>query len=135
MIAASMAATPEDLLHVLREQAGGHPLLKDGWLLLETMDIALSRGADLMEVAGRIEAIYPYGESPREVKQLLYDLYEEVTCAHMHGGVPSPPDVERTLAALVAAARGRSRWRALLESIVAQSGTPQNNKLQRTRHG
>jgi len=107
----------------------------EDWALFSDRWQAVSCGADPMEVADRVEAIYPYGGSPPEVRRLVYDLYEEVTCAHMHGGVPSPPDVERTLMALVAVARGRSPWRPLLESVVARGEAPQNNKMQQTRRG
>jgi hypothetical protein len=119
LIEGSLAQSSEDLLHVLRVRAVGHPMLADPWTLIEAMDKALSRGVDVMEVAGRVKVMYPYGDWPGELNKLLYDLYEEVTCAHMHGGVPSRTHVEAALRALLAEGRGRSTWCPALERVLA----------------
>jgi hypothetical protein len=118
LIEGSLAQSPDDLLHVLRARAAGHPMLGDVWTHIEAMDEALSRGVDVMEVAARVEGLYPYGDWPRELNEVLYDLYDEVTCACRHDGVPSRTHVEVALRALLTAGRGRSAWRAVLERVI-----------------
>ncbi len=117
LIEASLARTPEDLLHVLRARAEGHPMLTDVWPLFEAMEKALDAGIDPVAVAHRIKKIYPFGSWPGELDQVLYDVYEEATCAHAHGGVPQPRTVESALRALFAAARRCSSWRSALDQL------------------
>jgi hypothetical protein len=119
-IEASLAKTPQDLLHVLRARAEGHPMLHDSWPLFEAMEKALDAGIDPIDVACRVKKIYPYGEWPREVDQYLYDVYEEATCAHEHGGVPQPEVVEKALRALFEAAKRSSSWRSVLDGLLPE---------------
>jgi hypothetical protein len=117
LIDASLAIGPEDVLHCLRGRAAAHPMLSDAWAALDAMGRAIARGRAVMEIAPRIDAIYPYGEWPAELKQPLDDLYEELHCAHNHGGVTLPEYVEVALHALLSAARGKNRWSALFDWI------------------
>jgi len=119
LIDASLALTPEDLLHILRGRAEGHPMLDDVWPLLEAMEKALDAGIDPIDVACRIKRVYPYGDWPKELDQRLYDVYEEATCAHEHGGVPQPNVVSNALRALFAAARRSSSWCSVLDGLRA----------------
>ncbi len=64
LIDASLASSPQDLLHVLRPLAEGHPLLDQVWPLLAAMEKELTRGADPIKVARLIERIYPSGSWP-----------------------------------------------------------------------
>ena len=100
LIEASLIGTPQNPLHVLHPVAHGHPLLHELWPLLEAMERALSSGADPIKVARLIERVYPHGHWPAELSQTLYDVYEEATCAHEHGGVPQPQSVQKALLAL-----------------------------------
>jgi hypothetical protein len=90
----------------------------DIWPLLEAMERALDLGRDPIAVARRIQKVYPYEEWPDELDQFLYDVYEEATCAHEHGGVPQPELVERALRALFPAARRSSAWRSPLDGLL-----------------
>ena len=117
LIEASLARTPQDLLHVVRARAEGHPMLTDVWVLFEAMEKALDAGIDPVAVAYRIKKVYPFGSWPGELDQVLYDVYEEATCAHEHGGVPQPRIVESALRALFAAARRSSSWCSALERL------------------
>jgi hypothetical protein len=117
LIAASLANTPEDLLHVLRETAESHPILDSLWPLLEAMERALDKGVDPIAVACRIKKVYPYGEWPEELSQLLYDVYEEATCAHEHEGEPQPRLVENALRALFAEAKRHGSWCSVLDGL------------------
>jgi len=118
LIDASLTRTPEDLLRILRAKAGGHPMLDALWPLLEAMEKALDAGIDPIAVACRIEKVYPYGEWPGELDQLLYDVYEEATCAHEHGGVPEPKVVAAALRALFAAAKRSGSWCSVLDGLL-----------------
>ncbi len=100
LIEASLIDTPQDLLHILRPVAHGHPLLHELWPLLEAMERSLSSGADPIKVARLIKSVYPHDSWPAELDQPLYDVYEEATCAHEHGGVPEPQSVQKALLAL-----------------------------------
>src|SRR5882672_6294373 len=100
LIEASLIGTPQDLLHVLHPVAHGHPLLHEVWPLLEAMERALSSGADPIRVARLITRVYPHDSWPAELSQPLYDVNEEATCAHEHGGVPQPQSVQNALLAL-----------------------------------
>ena len=117
LIDASLASTPEDLLHVLRAKARGHPMLDDVWPLFEAMEKSLDAGGDPVAVACRIKKVYPYGEWPQELDQRLYAVYEEATCAHEHGGVPQPKAVESALRELFADARRSSSWCSALDRL------------------
>ena len=127
-IEASLAKSPQDLLHVLRARAEGHPMLNDVWPLFEVMEKALDAGVDPIDVACRVKKVYPFGEWPREVDQHLYDVYEEATCAHEHGGVPQPELVEKALRALFAAARRSSSWRSALEGLLPERRAPEHGE-------
>ena len=118
LIDASLTRTPEDLLHILRGKAEGHPMLDALWPLLEAMEKALDAGIDPIAVACRIKNVYPYGEWPGELDQLLYDVYEEATCAHEHGGVPEPKVVAAALRALFAAAKRSGSWCSVLDGLL-----------------
>lgn len=118
LIDASLAGGPEDLLRILRAKAEGHPMLEDVWPLLEAMERALNAGTDPIEVACRIKKVYPYGEWPKELGRLLYDVYEEATCAHERGGVPQVDVVESALRALFSAAKRSSSWWSVLDALV-----------------
>jgi hypothetical protein len=117
MIESSMAQDPGELRQVLRAAAKHHPLLSDTWARLEAMALALDKGVDVMAVADKIRAIYPYGTWPAELSNALYDTYEELTCAHERGGVPHPDSVEKALRRLLALANGKSEWASLLRSM------------------
>jgi hypothetical protein len=118
LIDASVSATLQDLLHVLRPIAIGHPLLDEMWPLLEAMERSLSNGADPLNVARLVERFYPYGTWPAELDQPLYDVYEEATCAHEHGGVPVRQSVRKALMALFKAGRIRGD-RSILERVLS----------------
>jgi hypothetical protein len=117
LIDSALAKTPEDLLHILRGEAEGHPMLTEVWPLFEAMEKALAKEADPIQVARRITKIYPYGRWPPELDQPLSDVYEEATCAHEHGGIPQPESVRRALRALFDAARRNRAWRSTLERV------------------
>jgi len=72
LIDSALAKTPEDLLHILRENAAGHPMLEEVWPLFEAMERTLATGADPIQVAGRIKKVYPHGKWPKELDQALY---------------------------------------------------------------
>jgi hypothetical protein len=113
LIDAALVKTPEDLLHILRENAVGHPMLEEVWPLFEAMERALTTGADPIQVACRIKKVYPYGQWPPERDRALYDVYEEATCAHEHGGIPQPASVSQALRALFDIAKRNRVWNSL----------------------
>jgi hypothetical protein len=82
------------------------------------MERSLSIGADPLKVARLIERFYPYGSWPPELSQPLYDVYEEATCAHAHGGTPVRESVRKALKALFEAARLRGD-RSILERVLS----------------
>jgi hypothetical protein len=118
LIDSALAKTPEDLLHILRANAAGHPMLEEVWPLFEAMERALATGADPTQVACRIKKIYPYGQWPPALDQALYDVYEEATCAHEHGGVPQAASVSQALRALFDAAKRNRAWDSSLERVL-----------------
>jgi hypothetical protein len=119
LIEASLIGTPQDLLHVLRPVADGHPLLGEIWPLLEAMERSLLSGGDPIKVARLIERVYPYGSWPTELSQPLYDVYEEATCAHEHGGVPEPQSVQKALVALFEVGRACGSQRSALQRVLS----------------
>jgi len=119
MIEASLANTLQDLLHILHPIAYGHPLLEEIWPLLEAMERSLSKGADPIKVARLIERVYPYGSWPEELSQPLYDLYEEATCAHEHGGIPDASLVRKALLSLFEVGRVCGGHRSVLDRVLS----------------
>jgi hypothetical protein len=119
LIEASLIGTPQDLLHVLHPVAQGHPLLHEIWPLMEAMERSLSRGADPIKVGRLIKRVYPHGSWPAELSQPLYDVYEEATCAHEHGGVPEPQSVEKALLALFDVGRVCGSERSALRRVLS----------------
>jgi len=119
LIAASLATSTQDLLRVLHDRASGHSLLNEVWPLLAAMEAALASGTDPLEVALQIQKVYPYGSWPAHLDQVLYDVYEEATCAHAHDGVPQPLRVANALHALFRADRGHRPWEDLMDRVLA----------------
>jgi hypothetical protein len=120
LIDASLARSVPDMLHVFRERACDHPMLSDPLALLDALDVAaVQASVDTDTLVSAVLDLYPYPELPRDIRDRLYELDEEATCAHGHGGVPQPELIENALHALLATARGRSKWRKTLESMLA----------------
>jgi hypothetical protein len=116
LIDASLLRWPEDLLHALREVAADHPLLTDPVAALETIVLGWEQGLRSAErFVTLCWSIADDGELPADLYDLIYDAEEEAHCAHETSGIPQPDRVERAVRRLLAAARGRSRWTAVLK--------------------
>jgi hypothetical protein len=121
LIDASLARNPADMLHVLRAAAGDHPMLENTLAALEAIDIAFSAGsAQLSHVTSRIVRGYPYLDVPEDVRRAL-DLVDEVAMEEYEQGVTAPEPYDKALRSALAAARGRSGWRHVLERVVARA--------------
>jgi hypothetical protein len=119
LIEASLARSIQDLVHVLRGRAADHPMIVDELTLLEAIDVAsVHATADLDRLVSAVLDRYPYSGLPVDVQDLIYQLDEEATCAHGHDGEPQPRAIEEALQALLAAARGRSGRREMLERML-----------------
>jgi hypothetical protein len=122
LLEASLIGNPQDLLHALRPVADGHPLLGEIWPLLEAMERSLRNGTDPIKVARLIKRFYPYGSWPTELRQPLYDVYEEATCAHEHGSVPEPQSVQKALLVLFEIGRVCGGQRSALQLTAHHGG-------------
>jgi hypothetical protein len=83
------------------------------------MERSLSSGADPIKVARLLKRVYPYASYPAELSQQLYDVVEEATCAHEHGGVPEPQSVQKALLALFDAGRACGSDRSALRRVLS----------------
>jgi hypothetical protein len=71
-----------------------------------------------VHVACRIKKVYPYGQWPPALDQARYDVYEEATGAHEHGGVPQPASVSPALRALFDVAKRNRAWDSSLARVL-----------------
>jgi hypothetical protein len=113
LIEASLAREHEDMLSALRCVAGTHPMCSDLHAVLEAADLALALGClDEMEAASRVlhAAYRSYGDWEKDLRNPLYNLDEELTCAHDYDGVPNRSRVAEALSKVLEVSRERERW-------------------------
>jgi len=116
LLDASLATQQEDMLGHARRGAEDHPAVSDLAVWIDAVDIALARGRSPEGLGARLLRVKTCGEGPYELTGVMWDLDEEVGCAHATGGVPQSEAVARAIRD-VASASPRSEWRAALETI------------------
>jgi hypothetical protein len=94
-------------------------MLSDPFASLDAADIALKReGTSVEKVVSPIMKLYPYEAIPPDLKELVWQLDQEVVCDR---GVPDSECINVALRKLLAAAHGRSPWRFALEAALGRA--------------
>lgn len=113
---ASLARSCDDLLSILKEVAGTHPLLGDPLAVFEVLATVRERRTVPTERVVRfVLGCWYDGTLPADLEPLVHDVYEDGFCAHEYDSV-QPELAERAIATFLVAARGRSG----VSSVVAR---------------
>jgi hypothetical protein len=123
LLEASLARTPEDRLHHLREGMAG---TIDGLLRLDAGLLAVERGRlEAAELAHfGLGLMWDDVHLPSDVRAALYDLDEEACCAHMFDGQPQPERVALAVQALRATVSKANPRHSALEALAGKLALP-----------
>ena len=113
---AALAKSRDDVVAVLKEVAGAHPLLRDMFAVFDVL--ARVRGHHRGAPHGAIRFVlgcWYDGKIPSDLSPFMDDLYEDGFCAHEYEEV-QPELASRALDRFLAAARGRTP----LASVIAE---------------
>ena len=108
-----------------RPWVNGHPAIGELRARIDAADIALRLGHSPLGVGARLLGAQPWEEWPGDLLNLMWDLDDEVYCAHNNGGVPRPKAIAAVLRKIVDAS-GRTPWRSRLGEVVERATTPPN---------
>jgi hypothetical protein len=121
LIDASLAGSRQGLMHALTEFVGRHPMLNEPVCVLDALEAAASRRLGNVEHHVSVAlSLYPYTELPSDLRDLSWCLDVLATGEQGERAAADLAEQGEALHELLAAARGRSRWRQVVEQLLAK---------------
>ena len=119
LLDASLAVLTEDKLHHVRLVPSALETSLDPFLILHASLLAYKRGRTRSEhLASRALHTAWDHRLPDDLRDAIYELDEDATCAHDYDGISQPDRVARSVALLDARLAAQSKWRTLIEACV-----------------
>jgi hypothetical protein len=126
LLDASLAPLTEDKLHYVRLVPGAVEISQDPFLTLQAHLLAYRRGRIESEhLASRALHTAWDHRLPDDMKDAIYELDEDATCAHAHGGIPQPERVAQSIARLESHLATRRGLHELLDAYLPSAQTPE----------